>query len=167
MLISYKNIKPVLLSTDIFIADGAKIIGNVTLHPNSSIWFNSVLRADCAKIVVGSNTNIQDNCTVHVGEDINTIIGANVTIGHNAVIHGCIIEDNCLIGMGSTILNGAVVGTGSIVGANSLVTMNTVIPPNSLVLGSPATVVKSINVTSDNISRANNYSTLAKDYTQY
>ncbi len=164
MIITFKNEIPSLLSDDIFIAEGAKVIGNVTLHAKSSVWFNTVLRGDISEIIVGSNTNIQDNCTVHGSDSYNTVIGSNVTIGHNAVVHGCTIEDNCLIGMGSIILDGAVIGSGSIVGANSLVTGNTIIPPNSLVLGSPAKVVKSINATQDNIAHADSYFKISLDY---
>ncbi len=164
MIIPFRNKKPNLLSSEIFIADGAKIIGNVTIHPKCSIWFNAVLRGDIAEITIGSNTNIQDNCTIHVDDTNNTKIGSNVTIGHNAIIHGCTIEDNCLIGMGSTILDGAVIGSGSIVGANSLVTSNTIIPPNSLVLGAPAKIVKSINVYNDNLEHAEKYFEIAQEY---
>ncbi len=164
MLISHKNISPKLKGDNIFIANGSKIIGDVTLNSGSNIWYNTVVRGDVSKIIIGSNTNIQDNCTVHVGFDDDTIIGNYVTIGHNAVIHGCTIEDNCLIGMGAIILNGAIIGSGSIVGAGSLVTGNSVIPPNSLVLGSPAKVVKTIDVEKANISHAKEYCTLAQDY---
>ncbi len=164
MIIKFKDKTPNLLSNDIFIADGAKIIGDVTLHSQCNIWYNTVLRGDTAKITVGFNTNIQDNCTVHVSNEYNTEIGCNVTIGHNAIIHGCTIEDNCLIGMGSVILDGAVIGSGSIVGANSLVTSNTLIPPNSLVLGSPAKVVKTIDVQDINKTHAVKYFDLAKNY---
>ncbi len=164
MNISFKGKSPNLLSDNIFIAEGAKIIGNVTLHSKCNIWFNTVLRGDIASITVGSNTNIQDNCTVHVNNNINAEIGSNVTIGHNSIIHGCTIEDNCLIGMGSVILDAAIIGTGSIVGANSLVTSNTIIPPNSLVLGSPAKVVKVIDAQEANVKHANDYFKLAKEY---
>ncbi len=164
MLISFKDQKPSLLCENIFIAEGAKIIGDVTLDSESSVWFNTVLRGDSAKIIVGTNTNIQDNCTVHVSEGSNVVIGSNVSIGHNAVIHGCTIEDNCLIGMGSVILDGAIIGSGSIVGANSLVTSNTIVPPNSLVLGSPAKVIKSINAKDANVTNAINYRNLSKHY---
>ncbi len=164
MLIKYLDKNPKLLSDDIFIADGAKIIGDVNIHKNANIWYNAVLRGDEDSITIGESTNIQDNCTVHVAHDIPTKIGNFVTVGHNAVIHGCTIEDNCLIGMGATILDGAKIGEGSIVGANALVTGNTVIPPNSLVLGSPAKVVKEISANEDNISHANLYVKLSKDY---
>ncbi len=164
MIVKYNNTKPTIVDESVFIAEGAKVIGNVTLKQNSNIWFNAVLRGDDCNITIGENTNIQDNCTVHVDHDTPTIIGNNVTVGHNAIIHGCVVEDNCLIGMGATILDGAVIGAGSIVGANSLVTGKTVIPPNSLVLGSPAKVVKEISVVENNINHAKRYVSLSKEY---
>ncbi len=164
MFIKYMGVEPKVTGEDVFVADGAKVIGKVKIGSKSSIWFNAVVRGDDDTITIGENTNIQDNCTVHTSEGFPTLVGNNVTVGHNAVVHGCIVEDNCLIGMGATVLDGAVIGSGSIVGANALVTSNTIIPPNSLVLGSPAKVVKEMNFTDDNIKHANYYVSLAKNY---
>ncbi len=164
MFFKYKDKEPKKIGDNIFVAEGAKVIGDVTLNSGSNIWFNAVLRGDDDSITIGNNTNIQDNCTVHCSKGTPTVIGNYVTVGHNAVVHGCTVEDNCLIGMGATILDGAVIGEGSIVGANALVTGNTIIPPNSLVLGSPAKVVKEIQVCEDNIHHAKCYCDLAKDY---
>ncbi len=164
MIIKFLDKEPEYIKSDIFIAENASIIGDVRLGKNSNIWFNAVLRGDEAHIITGENTNIQDNCTVHVGENCPTILGNNVTVGHNAVIHGCTVEDNCLIGMGATILDGAVIGRGSIVGANALVTSNTIIPPNSLAVGSPAKVVKEKDYSSLNIDHAKHYVKLFKKY---
>lgn len=163
MLLKHLNKIPVSDDT-CFIAEGAKIIGDVKLYKNANVWFNAVLRGDVGQITIGENSNIQDNSTVHVDYDTPVIIGKNVTIGHNCILHSCIVEDNCLIGMGTTILNNAVIGKGSIVGANSLVTGKTIIPPNSLVLGSPAKVVKQLDSNKENEIHAEKYVELAKSY---
>lgn len=123
-----------------FIAEGAIIRGDVTLGEHSSVWFHAVIRAEDAPIVIGENTNIQDNCVIHVDREAGVIIGNQVTIGHGAVIHGCTIGDNTLVGMGAIILNHAIIGKNCIVGAGALVTQNTVIPDNSLVIGNPGKV---------------------------
>ena len=128
-----------------YIAQGAVVIGDVTLGAESSVWFGAVLRGDINRIEVGKGSNIQDNAVVHLADDFPCLIGDFVTVGHSAILHACTVEDECLIGMGATILDGAVIGAQSIVGAKALVTGGTVIPPGSLVLGSPATVVKSFS----------------------
>lgn len=125
-----------------FVADNATVIGDVTLGPKSSVFYGAVLRGDIARIVLGEGSNIQDNAIVHLADDGDAIIGNYCTIGHGAIVHACTIGDECLIGMQATILDGAEIGEGSIVGANSLVTGGTKIPPHSLVLGSPAKVVR-------------------------
>ena len=126
-----------------FIAEGARLVGSVTLGEQASIWFNAVLRADIASISIGRRSNIQDNCTLHVDHGSPTVVGDEVTVGHAATLHGCTIEPRVLIGMGAVILSGAMIGAGSIVGAHALVTEGKVIPPRSLVLGSPGRVVRS------------------------
>lgn len=127
-----------------FVAEGAKIIGSVTMKEYSSIWFNSVARADINFIEIGRYSNVQDNSVLHVADKCPTIIGDYVTVGHNCNVHGATIEDNCLIGMGAIILNNAVVGRGSIIAAGTVVKQNQVIPPHSLVVGIPGKVVKQI-----------------------
>lgn len=163
MNIKYEGSEP-LIEKESYIGEGCKIIGNVTIKKNVNIWFNTVIRGDINSVFIDENTNIQENSSIHVSDDAKTVIGKNVTIGHNAIIHGCTIEDNCLIGMGSTILDKAVIGEGSIVGANALVTRGKIIPKNSLVLGSPAKVVKEIDVAEDNITHAKEYAKLSKKY---
>lgn len=128
------------LDPSAFVASGARIVGEVTLGEEASIWYNAVLRADSAPITVGDGSNLQDNVTVHVDAGHPVVIGADVSVGHNAVVHGCTIEDACLIGMGSTILSGAVIGSGSLVAAGAVVLEGTVIPPGSLVAGVPGRV---------------------------
>ncbi|MBF4692897.1 gamma carbonic anhydrase family protein [Fusibacter ferrireducens] len=127
-----------------YVAEGAKVIGQVNLGLFSSIWFNTVVRGDINTVKIGKYSNIQDNSVVHVGDHNPTLIGDYVTVGHNAVIHGCTIEDHCLVGMSATILNGAVIGEGSIIAAGALVKENTIIPPFSLVVGVPGKIVKSL-----------------------
>ncbi|HET9326904.1 MAG TPA: gamma carbonic anhydrase family protein [Candidatus Eisenbacteria bacterium] len=125
----------------VFIAPGAVVLGDVTLKARSSVWFNTVIRGDSDAVIVGEDTNLQDNSVVHEDEGFPTLIGDRVTVGHRAIIHGCVIEDDCLIGMGSVVLSGARIGKGSLVGASSLVREHQVIPPGSLVVGSPARVL--------------------------
>ena len=123
-----------------FLAAGARVIGDVRLGPESSVWYNAVLRGDSASITVGAGSNLQDNVSVHVDAGGPVVIGENVSVGHNAVVHGCTVEDGCLIGMGSVILSGAVIGAGSLVAGGALVLGGTIIPPGSMVAGVPAKV---------------------------
>ncbi len=144
-----------------FIAEGARVIGKVTMGLFSSVWFNTVVRGDVNEIRIGEYTNIQDNSVVHVADSHPTIIGDFVTVGHNAVIHGCTIEDHCLIGMSATVLNGALVGTGSIIAAGALVKENQIIPPYSLVVGVPGKVIKTLEPDHSSIhAQAVKYKTL-------
>jgi len=144
-----------------FLADGARVIGAVTMKEFSSIWCNAVARGDVARIEVGRYSNVQDNAVLHVADDYPSIIGDFVTIGHSAVVHGAIVEDHCLIGIGAIVLTGAVVGRGSIVAAGALVREGQVIPPHSLVVGVPSKVVRTIPEEWDSIhAQALKYKTL-------
>jgi carbonic anhydrase/acetyltransferase-like protein (isoleucine patch superfamily) len=125
-----------------YVAPQAVIIGDVRLAAQSSVWPTAVLRGDINFIEIGEGSNIQDGSIVHLAEDLPVRVGKLVTVGHRAILHACTVEDNCLIGMGATILDGAVIGSGSIVGAHALVTKGTHIPPGSLVMGTPAKVVR-------------------------
>lgn len=127
-----------------FIADGAQVIGRVTLREFSSIWYNTVVRGDVNRIEIGRYSNVQDNSVVHVADDYPALLGDYVTVGHGAILHGCTIEDHCLIGMGAVVLTGAVIGRGSIIAAGALVKEKQVIPPHSLVVGVPGRIIKSI-----------------------
>lgn len=133
-----------MITKNLYIAPGAHVIGDVHLGQNVGIWYNAVVRGDTNTIIIGDNSNIQDNATVHTDSDFKVHIGNGVTVGHNAVIHGCIIGDNTVIGMGSIILSGAVIGSNCIIGAGSLVTGKTQIPDNSLAMGNPAKVVRAV-----------------------
>jgi len=152
MLLKFKKWFP-KVKKSAWIAPSADVVGNVKIGKDSSVWFGVVIRGDVHKIRIGKRTSIQDLSMIHVThykkEDMSdgnpTIIGDDVTIGHKVMLHGCKIENGCLIGMSATILDGAVIGEGSIVGAHSLVTSNKVFPPHSLIMGSPAKVVKTLS----------------------
>ncbi|GAB3599414.1 gamma carbonic anhydrase family protein [Microbacterium tumbae] len=128
-----------------FVADGARLVGAVTLQQGSSVWYNAVLRADSAEIVLGENSNLQDNVSVHVDAGHPTRIGRDVSVGHNAVVHGCTIGDGSLVGMGAVVLSGAVVGSGCLIAGGAVVLGGTVIPDGSLVAGVPAKVRRALS----------------------
>lgn len=128
------------IADDAFVAAGAVIVGDVTLHSRSSVWYNAVLRAEAEPIVLGEGSNLQDGVVCHVDAGFPLRVGAGVSVGHAAVLHGCTVEDGCLIGMSATVLNGAVIGAGSLVAAGAVVLEGTVVPPGSLVAGVPAKV---------------------------
>jgi len=153
MLMNYKNYSP-KIGDKTWIAPNTSVIGDVEIGENCSIWFGAVVRGDVHSIKIGNNSNIQDLSMVHVthhkGEERTendgnpTVIGNDVTVGHRVMLHGCTVEDACLIGMSATILDGAVIGKESIVGAGALVTKNKKFPPRSMILGSPAKVVREL-----------------------
>lgn len=128
-----------------FVSRAATVIGDVTLAEYSSVWPAAVLRGDIHSISIGPRSNIQDGAIVHLADDSGTTVGELVTVGHRAVLHACAIGDEVLVGMGAIVLDGTVVGPRSIVGAGALVTGGKMIPEGSLVLGSPATVVRSLS----------------------
>ncbi len=165
MIYKFKGITPDIEKAN-FVAPSADIIGDVTLDENSSVWYNCTLRGDIESIRIGKNSNIQDNTVVHVGYDVGTVVGDNVTIGHQALIHGCSIGDDCLIGMGAIILNHAEIGKESIVGAGALVTMGKKFPPRSLILGSPAKWIRSVTDEELEGTRENtkSYVKISKEY---
>ena len=120
------------------------MLGDVRLGEQSSVWYQCVLRADMAPIIIGDRTNIQDLTMVHVDENVPCTIGKDVGVGHRAILHGCTVEDFCLIGMGSVLLNHVHVGTGSVIAAGAVCTEGMRIPPGSLVMGVPAKVVRQV-----------------------
>ena len=127
-----------------FVAPNATLLGDVTIGEHASVWYNTVLRGDINRIVVGRGSNVQDGSVLHLSADHGCLIGDHVTVGHMAMLHACTIGNECLIGMGAIILDGAVIGARSIVGAGALVTQGKVIPPGSMVLGSPAKVARTL-----------------------
>lgn len=132
-----------VLGKGVYLADTAVVIGDVVLGDESSLWFSAIARGDVGSIRIGKRTNVQDLTMIHVtGGAADTEIGDEVTIGHRAVLHGCRVGDGCLIGIGAILLDHCVIGEGSVVGAGALVTPNTRVPPRSLVLGTPARVVR-------------------------
>ncbi|MBR3607212.1 MAG: gamma carbonic anhydrase family protein [Lachnospiraceae bacterium] len=149
-----------------YIADGAVVLGEVSIGEDCSVWFNSTVRADRASIVMGKGSNIQDNAVVHVDEGFPVYIGDNVTIGHGAIVHGCEIQDNTLVGMGAIILNGAKIGKNCMIGAGALVTQNAQIPDNSLVVGCPGKVLRQVTEAeiASNLHNATEYVEEGKKY---
>lgn len=125
-----------------WIAANATVVGDVEIDQDASVWYGAVLRGDEGSIRLGEGSNIQDQAVLHAEADFPAVVGKDVTVGHGAIVHGCTVEDGSLIGMGAILLNGCVIGAGSLVGAGALVTQHTVIPPNSLVMGSPAKVIR-------------------------
>lgn len=128
-----------------WVADSAQVIGDVHLGDNASVWFGAVIRGDNATINIGNNSNIQENSVIHTDAGLTVTLGEGVTVGHLAMLHGCSIGDNSLIGIGAIVLNNAKIGKNCIIGANALVTENMQIPDNSVVMGSPAKVVKTLS----------------------
>ena len=128
-----------------FVADGARIVGDVSLAAGGSVWYNAVLRGDSAGIVIGAGSNVQDNVSVHVDSGHPVAVGAKVSIGHNAVVHGCTIGDGTLIGMGAVILSGAVIGAGCLIAGGAVVLGGTEVPDGSLVAGVPAKVRRTLS----------------------
>jgi carbonic anhydrase/acetyltransferase-like protein (isoleucine patch superfamily) len=130
------------IDPETFIAEGVRIIGKVVLSKGVSVWYNSVLRADVADIVIGEDSNIQDQCVIHVDLDLPTHLGRGVVVGHGAVLHACSVGDNCLIGMGAVLLDGCRISDNSVVAAGSLVPPGKTYPEGAMILGSPAKVAR-------------------------
>ena len=144
MLYPYKGVQPTI-HPSAFIADGARIIGDVSIGEGCSIWFNAVLRGDLAPIRIGRGSNIQDGVIGHVNTDQPLIVGEDVSVGHGAIIHGCTIGNGSLIGMGAIVLNGAEIGEYAMIGAGSVVTENSALPPYTLSFGTPARPIRELN----------------------
>jgi carbonic anhydrase/acetyltransferase-like protein (isoleucine patch superfamily) len=145
-LYSLAGVAPKTPAPDLFwLAPEATVIGRVEIAEEVGIWFGAVLRGDNELITVGRGTNIQEGTMVHTDPGFPVVIGEGCTIGHHAIIHGCIIGDNSLIGMGATVLNGARIGRNCLVGANALVTEGKEFPDNSLIVGSPARAIRTLD----------------------
>ncbi len=139
---AYKGVWP-KLDGRVFVAPGARLVGAVTVGHGSGIWYNSVLRADDAPIVIGRCTNIQDGTIIHTDPGVPATIGDYVTVGHNVILHACTIGANCLIGMGAIVLTGAKIGANCLIGAGALITESKEIPAGSVVVGAPGRVIRS------------------------
>jgi len=143
-MIDKEKIRNPQLDPETFIAKNATVIGRVVLKKGASVWFNAVLRADIADIVIGEYSNVQDNSVIHVDYDVPAIVGNFVTIGHGAILHACKIGNNTLVGMGAVILDRAIIGNNCLVAAGSLVPPGKTYPDGSLILGNPATIVRAL-----------------------
>ena len=160
MIKEFEGDKP-KLHEKTYLAEGAKVVGNVELEEYASLWHNVVARGDINRIFVGRYSNIQDNSVLHVADDLECYVGEFVTVGHGVMLHGCRVEDHCLIGMGSVLLNGVVVGRGSIIAAGAVIKEGMIIPPFSLVAGVPAKIIRELPEDLDKIhAQALKYKTL-------
>ncbi len=137
--------KVILKTVNHYIANNAYVIGDVEIGDNASVWFNTVIRGDGGKILIGDNSNIQDNCVLHTEPWNGLVIGNGVTVGHMAMLHGCTVGDNSLIGINSVILDDAIIGKNCIIGANALIAERKVIPDGSVVIGSPGRIVRQVS----------------------
>ena len=147
MIRTFQGITPTIPAS-CFIEDTGVVVGDVVMGEECSVWFHAVIRGDVHYIRIGTRTNVQDLCVLHVTHDTHPlIIGNDVTIGHSVVLHGCTIKDRVLIGMGAIVMDGAVIGEDSVVGAGALVTEGTIVPPKSLILGSPAKIKRPVTDT--------------------
>lgn len=135
-----------VISPSAFVASNATVLGDVTLGDDTSIWYQTVLRADINRIVIGPRSNVQDGSVIHLADDYGVELGELVTVGHKAILHACRVDNEVLIGMGAIVLDGAEIGARSIVGAGALVTGGKKFPPGSLILGSPAKAVKQLSL---------------------
>ena len=145
MIYNLGELKPKIDKKTVWIADSADIIGDVVLEANVSVWFNVTIRGDNDTILIGQGSNVQDNTVIHTDLGIKVAIGKNVTIGHKVFLHGSKIGENSIIGMGSVLMNNSTIGENCILGANSLVTEGKQFPANSLIMGSPAKVVRELS----------------------
>jgi len=136
--------KAPVIGAGAWVAPSADLVGDVRLGEDASIWFGAVIRGDNTMIAIGARSNVQEGAMGHSDAGTPLTVGEDCTIGHHAILHGCTIEDRVLIGMGAVVLNRAVIGAGSIVGAGALVTEGKTFPPNSLIVGSPARVVREL-----------------------
>ena len=144
MIRSLGDLHPQVAATA-FVDETAQVIGDVVIGEHASIWMHAVLRGDVRWIRIGDYTNVQDNCVLHVEENLYGVtVADHVTVGHGVILHGCHIEPRCLIGMGAILLNNCRIGSGSIIAAGSIIPEHTVIPPHSMVMGVPGTVRRAV-----------------------
>ena len=160
---------PPVKGNEVWIADTARVFGQVTLGDECSVWFGAVMRGDGDTITVGNRTNIQENAVVHVDPGFPAVIGDECIIGHGAIVHGATLGNNVLVGMQATILNGAKIGNFCIIGAHALVTEGAVIPDHSLVMGVPAKVIRQLSDAQVEKVKQNaaSYVSLSKQYIAY
>jgi carbonic anhydrase/acetyltransferase-like protein (isoleucine patch superfamily) len=159
----------VKVGNNVFVAPDATLLGDIELGDGASVWYGSVLRADINHIKIGNNTNLQDQCCVHLTTQLPTIVGDDVTVGHRVILHGCTVGDNCLIGMGAILMDGCEIGANSIVGAGTLVSAGKKFPPNSVIVGTPAKRVRDTTEKEVEFNRysATRYAAVAMEHQQY
>jgi carbonic anhydrase/acetyltransferase-like protein (isoleucine patch superfamily) len=165
-ILAYGTMRPVI-DGSVFVAEGARIIGDVHIGRDSSIWFNAVVRGDVNAVRIGERTNVQDNCVLHVTHEKHALtIGSDVTIGHGVVLHGATVRDACLIGMGAVVLDGSVIGSNSFVAAGSVVLEGFEVPEGVLVAGTPGRVKRDLAQHEIEMIRqsARNYVTYVQSY---
>lgn len=165
MIMDFEGSNPII-NKNAYISESVDIVGKVKIKENVNIWFGAKIRGDINEIIIGENTNVQENSVIHVDSDYSCIIGKNVTIGHGAIIHGCNISDNVLVGMGSIILNNVKISKNTIIGAGSLITQGKEFPEGVLILGNPAKVIRKLTKYEiESIKKsADNYVDLSKKY---
>ena len=139
----------------VFVAPNATVQGDVILKAGSTVWYGAVLRGDDGQLIIGENSNVQDNAVLHSGPGLDVTVGRGTSVGHGAVVHGCTVGDDCLIGMHATILNGAVIGDGCLIAAGALVPENMQVPAGSLVIGVPGKVVRPVSAAQADAIKAN------------
>ena len=158
--------KAPVIDESVYVADGAVVIGDVTLAADVGLWTGAVLRGDNDWIRIGPGTNVQENAVLHADPDFPLSVGANVTVGHLAMLHGCTIEDGALVGIQAVVLNGAVIARNCLVGAGALVTEGKSFPENSLIVGAPARAIRTVTAemlavmqrdTADYVARGQRY----------
>jgi len=140
--------RPTIHST-VFIADTARIFGDVTIDAEASVWFGASIRAEAAPVVIGAGTNIQDNVVIHTDEGFPVTLGTNVTVGHSAIVHGAKVADGALIGMAAVLLNGATVERGAFVAAGCVVPPGATVPARMLAVGSPMKIIREVRPEED------------------
>ena len=133
------------LSEAAFVAEDARIMGDVRLAKDSSVFYGCVLRGDIESIIIGEGTNVQDGSIIHLADDLPAIVGAYCTIGHGAIVHACTVGDECLVGMGAVVLDGAEVGDQCLIAAGTVITPRTKVPAGSMVMGTPGKVVRQLS----------------------
>lgn len=141
------NVTTPQIASDVFLAEGSVIKGDVQIAEQSSVWYNAVIRGDLAPIRIGKCSNIQDLVVIHVNRNEAVNIGDYVTVGHSAILHGCTIGKGSLVGMGSIVLDNAVIGEGTMIAAGTLVPGNKTYPPRVLLMGAPAKIVRELSDT--------------------
>ena len=156
----------VVVEGEVYVAPSADVIGSVTLKDKSSMWFNAVLRGDSDDLIIGEETNIQDNAVLHTDPGLKLVLGRGVTVGHQATVHGCEVGDYSLIGINAVVLNGAKIGRYCMIAANALVTQDKEIPDYSMVMGSPGKVVRQLDPESTKVLErsAQGYAIRAHEY---